>query len=340
MINITVKEINSSDWDNFVRCDSRANIFHTPYWADTLRDSYQLNSKVVIIEKNGSVIGGVPICLTSGWFGYRKFVSLPYSDYCIPLVSGDSDLESLSRYIIDYSLREHIEQTELRWEYSRDAGFLPVTKYVRHYILLSESVQNVYKKFSRTQKQNIGIAEKQGVEIRWGSDLEYLKKFYHLQCLTRRRQGLPVQPWGFFKAILKNVLAKEHGFIVLAYKGDQCLAGGLFLAWNKNIMYKYAASEAAGQNYRPNHMIIWRVIEWACANGYQYFDFGRCEMTNEGLRTFKNRWGAVEELLPYSYYGKIPSMKGLAPSSAKKLIAHSPLFFVRMLGNLFYRYFA
>jgi CelD/BcsL family acetyltransferase involved in cellulose biosynthesis len=78
------------------------------------------------------------------------------------------------------------------------------------------------------------------------------------------------------------------------------LAAGLFLHWYHTLTYKYSASDDEGQKLKPNHLLTWTAIRWGCENGFKIFDFGRTDVKDEGLRTFKNRWGAKELPLIYS----------------------------------------
>jgi len=41
------------------------------------------------------------------------------------------------------------------------------------------------------------------------------------------------------------------------------LAAGLFLNWQRTLIYKYAASDDRGQDLRPNHLLTWTAIRWA-----------------------------------------------------------------------------
>jgi lipid II:glycine glycyltransferase (peptidoglycan interpeptide bridge formation enzyme) len=131
------------------------------------------------------------------------------------------------------------------------------------------------------------------------------------------------------------------GFILLAYAGDQCIAAGLFLHWQKILVYKYASSDDTGQGLRPNHLLTWTAIRWGCENGYKIFDFGRTDIENEGLRTFKNRWGADEIPLSYSYFPAKPihSSKSRISSLMNVILRNSPLWVCRSTGELLYKHF-
>jgi lipid II:glycine glycyltransferase (peptidoglycan interpeptide bridge formation enzyme) len=161
-----------------------------------------------------------------------------------------------------------------------------------------------------------------------------------MQLATRRRKGLPVQPRKFFELLQEYVLAKGLGFVLLAYKDQECLAGGLFLHWQRTLTYKYAASSGEEQQYRPNNLLTWTAIRWGCENGYQLFDLGRTELDNAGLRRFKKGWGALEESLTYSTMSSRP----LKQSTRKleqllhSVIQHSPPWVCRISGELLYRH--
>ena len=101
---------------------------------------------------------------------------------------------------------------------------------------------------------------------------------------------------------------------MLAYQGNQPLAAGLFLHWQQTLTYKYAASSDQVQSLRPNYLLTWTAIRWGCENGFRIFDFGRTDVADIGLRTFKSRWGAVELPLIYStmaFHSALPKPPGI-----------------------------
>jgi lipid II:glycine glycyltransferase (peptidoglycan interpeptide bridge formation enzyme) len=167
-----------------------------------------------------------------------------------------------------------------------------------------------------------------------------LDAFYKLHVLTRRRHGVPVQPFHYFQMLRDEILESGKGFISLAYKDNTCIAGGLYLHWNKTLVYKYAASTELGRQLYANDPIVWNAICWGCANGYTTFDWGRSDVTNEGLRRFKNRWGSDESPLYYSRNHELVS-NGLEQKMTpimNVVINKSPLWVCRFSGELLYRY--
>jgi CelD/BcsL family acetyltransferase involved in cellulose biosynthesis len=127
----------------------------------------------------------------------------------------------------------------------------------------------------------------------------------------------------------------------MAKKDNHYLAAGLFLHWHQTLCYKYAASDDRDQDLRPNHLLTWEAINWGHENGYTLFDFGRTDIKNEGLRTFKCRWGADEKPLSYSVFSEqnIKASSGKITSLMNKVITNSPPFICRAAGELLYKHF-
>ncbi len=327
-------------WMAFVASFPQANIFHHPAWVSLLSACYGYQPFIVAyFDETGEICAGLPFLDVRSFLTGRRCVALPFTDYCPPLYRDQGSLERLSEGLVDISKDTRYE---VRWEMPSRPGIQQFAKYVWHFVKLDPDPEVVLRSLHRTQRQNIKTAEKNGIHIEWGKDLDHLDKLYHLHCLTRHRQGTPVQPRRFFELILKRLIEQDLGFILLAYHGDQCLAAGLFLHYHTTLAYKYAASDDRGQDLRPNHLINWTAIRWGCENSYQVFDFGRTDCENEGLKTFKNRWGAEEKLLSYAVFSdRVPSTsdQGRMTSLMNGVIRKSPTWVCRLTGELLYRHF-
>jgi hypothetical protein len=86
---------------------------------------------------------------------------------------------------------------------------------------------------------------------------------------------------------------------------------------------------------------MWTAIQWACENGFNKLDLGRTDLANNGLRTFKSRWGAREIQLPYTYLAphKKKTGAGRLRNLLSVVIQKSPPLVCRTLGELLYRHF-
>lgn len=330
-------------WKALVTRCPDAMIFHHPAWLRVLSEAYHYHSFIVAIpDGQGELVAGLPVMAVESLLTRRRWVSLPFTDYCTPLAQDEAARERLTQVLVELASQEGAPRIELRWAFTHPQ-INNYTHFVIHLLRLGPDTEDVRRQFHRTQRQNIGTASDGGVTIQGGTGVEQLEAFYRLQLQTRRRQGVPLQPRRFFDLLQREILAQGLGFILLANQGDRCLAAGLFLHWGRTLTYKYAASsdDPDSRDLRPNHLLTWTAMTWGCEHGYTMFDFGRTENENEGLRTFKKRWGAEEIPLPYSMCGaSAPEAgDGWVMQTMQRVIQNSPLWVCEMVGKALYRHF-
>jgi len=169
---------------------------------------------------------------------------------------------------------------------------------------------------------------------------EAVLQFYRLHVRTRRRHGIPPQPWSFFLNIYREAIKAGHGFVVLAGSSSKFIAAAVFLQFGKNAVYKFGASNTSYQEFRGNNLVMWEAIRFLMQRGCQLLHFGRTDIENEGLRRFKMGWGTEEELIEYF---KFDIEKKAWDSSERdgsgfhnKIFRRLPLVLNRFAGSVIY----
>jgi hypothetical protein len=328
-------------WLDFIKSRPESNIFHHPSWLAVLEESYGYRSSVMAVRDGGGrVVAGLPLMEIRSRVTGCRWVSLPFTDYCQPLHVDLDAIDELTRDLALLYRSGRAPKIEVRWQLPECPLIQSYPAYYLHTVRLGADPQAVMKRFERTHRQNIGTAENRGVHIERGTEAEHLHCFYQMQLETRRRKGLPVQPWRFFELLGRHILSQGLGFILLAFKDAQCLAGGLFLHWQQTLTYKYAASSGEDQQLRPNNLLSWTAMRWGCENGYAVFDLGRTELENTGLRRFKKGWGADETSLVYSVlpHEQPHTGEGKLMSLMEPIIQKAPPWVCRAAGELMYRH--
>ncbi len=325
-------------WTGFVSRSDEALAFHQPAWAKTLAAAYGFEPfGLALTSSDGSIVAGIPLVEIERHH-VTRWLSLPFSDICPPL-GEPSAVPKLVAAIRSEVSERRIAGAEIR---SRvDCGAQTSWRGVTHELQLCTDTEAVRSQFSRSQVQrSIVRSKREGVVVRRGERREdLLEVFFSLHLLTRRRQGLPAQPPGFFRHLWEQMIAPGHGFILISYIDEVPAAAAVFLLGSTTVTYKYGASDAAYWSRRPNHPLFWEAIRWSCEHDYRVFDFGRTDCHNEGLRSFKRGWGADERELRYSAFGKPPFRPPvLTKSILGPVIRHSPMPLHRALGWLLYRF--
>lgn len=340
-----IKIVNPWDsrWIALVQTVPEANFFHHPAWIENIADCYGFRPFILAMTIHDKYIrAGLPIIEVKNLLRGRRWTSLPFTDHCVPLYSDADSLTGLAEGLTELSQGLGSTKIELRCEMPSLSQFRTASHQVMHTLPLCPDSEAVARCFHGTHRRNIKVAQKRGVRIERGDKLEHLGIFYRLHLQTRRRQGMPAQPWKFFAGLGSRLIEKGLGHVLLAYKGETCLAAALYFHWNRTLTYKYGASAGHGLSLRPNNLLFWESIRWGCENGYSLLDMGKTILSNTGLRKWKSGWGAEETPLYYSYSAPEPPRvrRGAIMPLMAAAIRHSPRFVHRAVGNLFYRYFA
>lgn len=334
---------NDPSWLSLIEQDQTATVFHHPAWMKLLSDCYGYRPFVLAVAgQNSQVCAGIPIAEVNDHLTPRRFVSLPFSDYCGPLYNSQEDLRLLTGALVNQHRSNHFPRIEIRSALPDDANIQSIAPFVLHTLPLEANFTQVARRASRQQIQNVRTAEKNAIRIVHGAGIEEVRAFYRLHCLVRRKHGVPVQPWNFFKLLTQRLLEQGLGFVLLAYQENRCISAGLFLHWQNTLTYKYSATETASLNLRPNHLVTWSAMKWGCENGFTTFDFGRADLEDEGLRAYKCRWGAAETPLVYSYIPTAPKQKvggsGRLGALLMAVIRRSPVWVGQAIGEAAYRF--
>jgi hypothetical protein len=329
------------NWDDQVNGLPRSSFFHGRAWAKVLADSYGYRP-AYFTEKRGGLAAVIPMMEVSSFLTGKRAVSLPFTDYCEPLVPHVEVSKVLFEAIVQ-------EGRERQWKYIELRGgtdFLgdgpASTWFYRHVLDLSQGDTKLFKNLRDSTRRNIKKAEKEGVTVQFETTLEALRDFYRLNCLTRREHGLPPQPWQFFAHLHEEILSKGIGTVALARFGGNAVAANVYLHANGEAIYKYGASDKAWQNLRAANLVMWEAIKRYAGQGVRSLCLGRTETGNEGLRQFKSGWGAEESIINYYRYDLaanafVPGVKTVS-AKASQVFSNLPIAALKVIGGMLYRH--
>lgn len=325
------------EWREFLLSHPDALPYHHPAWLDTLADAYGYEPLAAVVRSSeGSVAGGLPLVQVGGRLRSRRWISLPFTDFCPPL-TGDGLSERELGAAAEALRREHgAAALELRAPVD-GFGEQAELRGVRHELALTDP-DTLFASFKSQVRRNIRKAEASGLEVRVAERREDLvRTYFDLHAETRRRLGVPPQPRRFFDSLWRHVIDAGLGFVLLAYHEGVAVAGAVFLEWNGRIVYKYGASDREHWPLRPNNLLFWECIRRGCSSGSHALDFGRSDLEDEGLRSFKQSWGAPEEPLEYTTLGRSTSRTGASGQLLRPVVRASPTWVSRLVGAALYR---
>lgn len=331
-------------WDEILLATPDYSFFHSSAWARVLSESYGFRPNYFADIQEGKFSVLIPFMEIDSFLTGKRGISLPFTDYCDPIINETDQLNHLLKNVIQYGKKGGWKFLEMRSR-SNLFTFNPISiNYLGHIIYLSENVDQTFSRFRKSTKWCIKKASKEGVELKIGNTIESLKEFYTLNCITRKRHGLPPQPFLFFKKIFEHIIFKDMGLVVIAIFNGKPIAGSIYFHFGETAMYKYNASDLRYQNLRANNLVMWEAIKWYSQRGYKSLCLGRTEPRNLGLVQFKSGWGAKEYNL---YYYRIDIKKeAFIDFNNKETGLYNKLFRIMpspiliKLGNILYKHYA
>jgi CelD/BcsL family acetyltransferase involved in cellulose biosynthesis len=328
-------------WRVFCSTHPDALAFHRPGWAELLAECYRYRAfALATLDTRGEIAGGLPIIEVRTLMG-RKWISLPFTDSCPPLLAPGVGADRFAEQLQSEQSTARIRSFQIRTDVSTP-GALRHGDAVTHALALRPDPDQLVAGFRQSQvRRNIRRAEREGVVVRRGeSPADLVDTYYALHVQTRRRLGSPAQPRRFFMGLWRHLLEPGHGRLLLAYTGSRPIAGAVFLTGRGTVTYKYGASDADFWSLRPNHLLFWQAICWACEAGFHTLDFGRSDTSDHGLRNFKSAWGADEAPLVYTTLSDRNLGDRFATAATSRLLRRLPPWVCRVAGEVFYRYAA
>jgi Acetyltransferase (GNAT) domain len=146
---------------------------------------------------------------------------------------------------------------------------------------LTRGPDELFKQFADSRRRNIKKASKLGIEVFIAEKTDEFRAYYDIYAEWCRRKNIPRNSF----EMLEEALRLPNRRLFLARYEGKILAGTIIRLY-PGAMIEYAANSSLveHQQLRPNDLLHWRVIEWACAEGYKSYSLG-------GAHLFLRRFG-------------------------------------------------
>jgi CelD/BcsL family acetyltransferase involved in cellulose biosynthesis len=330
-------------WDDLVVRHPGAAAFHQRGWLEALARTYGYEPLVLTSAPAGERLkDGVVLCRVSSWLTGVRLVSLPFADHCEPLLSEHEflEFENWLRTECDRQHWKYIELRPLSLLCDGGHGLQPSRSYCFHELDIRMSLEQIFRGFHKDSIQRkIRRAEKEGLSYEAGRSKQLLDEFYRLVLITRRRHRLLPQPRAWFRNLVECMGDKIH--VRVARKDGTPISAMLTLRHRSSVIYKYGCSDERFHNLGGMPFLFWKLIEASKASGAEKIDFGRSDLENEGLMTFKDKFGATRKLLtyyryPYTEKAKMPMSRGA--ETARQFLSLLPDAVCCQAGRLLYRH--
>ena len=332
--------LSCENWDERLGHHEKLNFFHSQAWARVLFETYRYQPVYFGTLNSDSIGTLLPLMEVKSILTGKRGVSLPFTDYCEPILGNGTNFDQLL-----HDVRQYGQQCRWQWIQFRGGEGIDAVhdqQYCVHELKLESDTENLFLKLRPTKRRNIRKAQRQKVQIQYANDLEAVNVYYRLHCQTRKRHGVPPQPYRFFYNIFKHVISKGQGKVILALHQKQVVAGSIFFHFKQKALYKFGASDRSFQHLRANDLVMWEAIKWYAANDYHSFCFGRTVLDNTGLLRFKSDWGTEERIVNYYRYDlrreEFVTRHASENPSYQRVFQLLPISALKLFGSVLYRH--
>ena len=200
---VTTNSIDPTLWDNFVERHPLGTIYHHSLWQDVIKKTYGYQPLYHLLQEDSS---GLQAAISSAFVKSRltgnRIISYPFSDTCDPLVESSEQLRVLIEAVERSRAELNARFVELRFAKAhRFINDYPSrTEYHDYHLALDRQPEVLFRSFHKNCIQRaIKKAKREALEIVIGKTEEDMKAFYRLNLMTRKKHGVPVQPYRFFR---------------------------------------------------------------------------------------------------------------------------------------------
>ena len=270
------------------------------------------------------IVGILPLVHLKHFIFGNSLISIPFFDLGGILAEDEDVEEALLSEAIELGRNRNVDSIELRQtepissqcprgpsadvyssKLTADSLQLPTvpwtaqirTHKARMLLKLPESSENLMSSFNSKLRSQIRKPIKEGLTARIGG-IEFLDDFYEVFSVNMRDLGSPVHKRHLFSSVLEEF--PESARIVVIYNQNRPVAGSMIVGFRDILENPWASALREYNRLSPNMFLYWTMLEYACDNGFTFFDFGR-STPGEGTYKFKEQWGATPYPLHWCY---------------------------------------
>ena len=303
----TLEPLNSQcgdSWDEILKRCAGTSAFHSTAWRVALDSAFgQLSSTYYVIKENDTLIGGLPAFVFKPIPGIKMIHSMPWHLFGGIQLVADAEVdikallelteEHLSNVVHDQNICETVftlspSRTAEYGHRLTEIGYQKHSEHFTHLLKTSKDYDVLWNAYNKRVRGAVRKAVKAGVIVSDAHTDADLEAFYGIYLATIERLGGTPKP----QSLIQSLYRSRIGKLAIAKRDGIVIGGLLYLFFNRTVTLWCEASDLQYLEYRPNNAIFHHIIQWACAEGYEWVDFGASPPDHHGLIAHKEQYKA------------------------------------------------
>jgi predicted N-acyltransferase len=167
-------------------------------------------------------------------------------------------------------------------------------EHLNYLIKLDYSAGDVFGKIGARTRKNIRRGMKRSaLDIFEAKDRSQIPACYDLLSQSYKNASVPLPDISLFYAAYEILLPRRMIDFTLAKVNGEAAAVSVELLYKDVVYGWYGGVDRKFGKYVPGEVVMWKVLERSCNQGYQVYDFGGAGKPDEeyGVRDFKAKFG-------------------------------------------------
>jgi len=287
-------------WNAFLKASPDANIFQTPEMRDVFAATKNYELVVLSTEKDGDMEDLVLGCVIKEGGGLKGTFSSRVIVTGGPL-SKNGDVAGILRTFDEvvgpeslYAQFRNLRDMSSCRPVFESLGYA-YEDHINYVHDLTRTPDEIWKGFNASRRRGIKKAEKGGVSVREAEGEKDVDLLHGLLRGTYEAASVPLADKSLFMNAWRVLKPSNMIRIVLGTKGNNTMAGRLYLVYRETIYEWYAGGTSVAKEEHANELLVWDTMQWGIRNGFRLFDFGGAGRPGEnyGPGEFKRLFGGT-----------------------------------------------
>ena len=160
---------------------------------------------------------------------------------------------------------------------------------------LTKGPEILFKELNKKRRTNIRFAIRNDVEVFQATTPEHAAAFYDLYLRWRRTTRKIIRTERIPREVFESRIGRQENFKFFLARHSATVIAGITLRLFAGGLVEYANNSSLDEflHLKPNDLLVWNAIEWACKQGYLRFSLG-------GAHRFLREFGG--EVVPILRY--------------------------------------
>jgi hypothetical protein len=300
-------ELTRDEWAAFATRVPEATLFQTERWLGLLEEAFGCDVLRLGFLRGEQLVGGIPVPLRRKAF-YRIAGARGLATAYQGPLALDESISAVFAAFWEYERRAGWDFVEIALEPDSAAAAWDgrplevrsaVGRTVRVDLTLGEDA--LFRAFEQSCRAAVRQAQRADLHLTTVTcgPGDWIDVYFPIAQEMYRRQGRPPTiPRRFFERLWAAFESSGVVRVVLAEHRGRVIAGAVFLVYGSTLYYCDGVSVVADRKLRPNNLIQWEIIRWACREGLRTYDMLGADIA--GIAQFKKGFGG--EFVPYTSF--------------------------------------